>query len=199
MEQAHTDPQSQKRDGDRQHLYEPQPHAQTKTQAVSEEISKTNQPHNPVVMQLQRQVANAYMLYHNYKHYHWNTYGPHFRDLHLFFDELAEAVLKTTDGFAERIRMIGQDPIFSPTEIVDTATVKAADPANFTMRDMITEADRHVIAVIKELREAIHIADEHDDPGTADLLTDAVRLHEKNEWWLRDILETRDGLSVQRA
>ncbi len=195
MEQEHRQT-SHAQPTSRQQVYEPQPHADMKVQAVSDEISKTNQPNSPVVMQLQRQVANAYMLYHNYKHYHWNTYGPLFRDLHLFFDELAEAVLKTTDTIAERIRMIGQDPIFSPTDIVDTATVKAADPANYTMRDMITEADRHVVMVIKELREAIHIAAEHDDPGTADLLTDTVKLHEKNEWWLRDILETRDGLTV---
>jgi len=196
MEQTQTQTQSQGQPVSRQQVYEPQPHAHTKAQVVSDEISKTNQPHNPIVMQLQRQVANAYMLYHNYKHYHWNTYGPLFRDLHLLFDELAEAVLKTTDGLAERIRMIGQDPIFSPADIVDTATVRTADPANFTMRDMITEADRHLLTVIKELREAIRTADEHDDPGTADLLTDAVRLHEKHEWWLRDILETRDGLTV---
>lgn len=180
----------------RQHVYGPQPHAGMKIQAVSDEISKTNQPHSPVVMQLQRQVANANMLYHNYKHYHWNTYGPFFCDLHLFFDELAETVLKTSDSLAKRIRMIGQDPIFSPSDIADTATVKAADPANYTMRDMISKADRHVLTVIKELREAIRIVIEHDDPGTADLLTDTVKLHEKREWWLRDMLETRDGLTA---
>jgi len=195
MEQTNTQiPHEQSRN--RQQVYQPQPHTQEKAQSASDEISRENQPHSPVVMQLQRQVANAYMLYHNYKHYHWNTYGPLFRDLHLFFDELAAAVLKTTDSFAERIRMIGQDPVFSPIEIVETATVKAADPANFTMRDMITEADLHLLMVIKELREAIHIAEEHDDPGTADLLTKAVQLHEKHEWWLRDILEVRDGLTV---
>jgi starvation-inducible DNA-binding protein len=196
MEQDDTRIPLQGQPGIRQQVYQPQPHTQTKAQTVSDEISQENRPHSPVVMQLQRQVANAYMLYHNYKHYHWNTYGPLFRDLHLLFDELADAVLKTTDGFAERIRMIGQDPVFSPIEIVETATVKAADPANFTMRDMITEADRHLITVIKELREAIHIAEEHGDPGTADLLTKAVQLHEKHEWWLRDILEVRDGLTV---
>jgi hypothetical protein len=27
-------------------------------------------------------------------------------------------------------------------------------------------------------------------------LTEAVQLHEKHEWWLRDILEARDGLTV---
>src|SRR5262245_41764957 len=103
------------------------------TQAAAEEISQENQPYNPVVMQLQRQVANAYILYTNYKHYHWNTYGPLFRDLHLLFDEFATAVLKTADEFAERVRMIGQDPIFSPMDIVQTASVKPADPANSTM------------------------------------------------------------------
>jgi len=59
------------------------PTAESKAQAVSEEISRENQPHSAVVMQLQRRVANAYVLYTNYKHYHWNTYGPLFRDLHL--------------------------------------------------------------------------------------------------------------------
>ena len=166
------------------------------SQAAGEEISKENQPRNPVVMQLQRQVANAYILYTNYKHYHWNTYGPLFRDLHLLFDEFATAVLKTADEFAERVRMIGQDPIFSPTDIVQSASVKPADPANSTMRDMITEADRHLLVVIKEMREGVRAADAEDDPGTADLFTRAVQIHEKHEWWLRDKLEKRDGLTV---
>jgi len=171
------------------------PTAESKAQAVSEEISRENQPNNSVVMQLQRQVANAYILYTNYKHYHWNTYGPLFRDLHLLFDDFADAVLKTADRFAERIRMIGQDPLFSPVEISETATVKTADRANFTMRDMIAEADRNLLVVIKEMRAGVRAANEQDDPGTADLFTQAVQIHEKHEWWLRDMLEKSDGLS----
>jgi starvation-inducible DNA-binding protein len=169
------------------------PSAESKAQAVSEEISRENQPHNAVVMQLQRQVANAYMLYTNYKHYHWNTYGPLFRDLHLLFDEFAEAVLKTADRFAERIRMIGQDPLFGPIELSEAASVKTADRANFTMRDMIAEADRNLLVVIKEMREGVRTANEQDDPGTADLFTQVVQIHEKHEWWLRDMREKSDG------
>jgi starvation-inducible DNA-binding protein len=169
--------------------------AESKSQTMSEEISRENQPHNVVVMQLQRQVANAYMLYTNYKHYHWNTYGPLFRDLHLLFDEFADVVLKTGDRFAERIRMIGQDPLFSPIEISETASVKAADRANFTMRDMIAEADSNLLGVIKEMRAGVRTANEQDDPGTADLFTQVVQVHEKHEWWLRDMLEKSDGLT----
>jgi starvation-inducible DNA-binding protein len=48
--------------------------------------------------------------------------------------------------------------------------------------------------VIKEMREGVRIADEHDDPGTVDLLSKSVQVHEKHEWWLRDMLRTGDGL-----
>src|SRR5687767_15951266 len=95
-------------------------------ETIAEEISRENHPENPVVEHLQRQVANALVLYLNYKHYHWQTYGPMFRDLHLLFDEFAKAVLDKLDEFAERVRMIGQDPVATPQEMLATASVKVA-------------------------------------------------------------------------
>jgi len=162
-------------------------------ETIAEEISRENHPENPVVEHLQRQVANALVLYLNYKHYHWQTYGPMFRDLHLLFDDFAKPVLETIDEFAERVRMIGQDPIASPQEMLGTASVKVAAHGQ-TMRQMIEEADTNLQIVIKEMRAAVRAADEHDDPGTVDLFSKVVQVHEKHEWWLRDILEKHDGL-----
>jgi len=162
---------------------------------LSEDISKENFPGSDVVEHLQRQVANAFVLYANYKHYHWQTFGPHFRDLHLLFDEFAQAVLATIDDFAERLRMIGQDPIFRPDEVENTATVQVSREAT-TMREMVDEADSNLLIVIKEMRAAARVADEHDDPGTVDLFSRHVQIHEKHEWWLRDILEKNDGLTT---
>ena len=159
------------------------------------EISQENKPNSPIVQQLQRQTANAFVLYMNYKHYHWQTYGPMFRDLHLLFDEFAEDVLETADEFAERVRMIGQDPVSGPKEMMETASVKVAERKQ-TMRQMIEEADRNLLIVIKEMRAGARAADEADDPGTVDLFSRHVQIHEKHEWWLRDILEKRDGLTV---
>jgi starvation-inducible DNA-binding protein len=157
------------------------------------EISHENSAGNLVVEHLQRQVANGFVLYMNYRHYHWQTYGPLFRDLHLLFDEFAKAVLGTIDDFAERVRMIGQDPISNPEEIVKHATVKVADSEQ-TLRQMITEADSNLLVVIKEMRAAARTADEQEDPGTVDLFSRHVQIHEKHEWWLRDILETGDQI-----
>lgn len=159
-----------------------------------DELSRENTPESPVVQDLRRQTANAFVLYANYKHYHWQTYGPHFRDLHKLFDEFAKEVLETLDLLAERVRMIGQDPPAHPLEMTDLATVGPAAPGS-TMREMVEEADRNAIIVVREMRHAAGVADDHGDPGTVDLFSKLVQVHEKHEWWLRDMLRTGDGLS----
>jgi starvation-inducible DNA-binding protein len=163
--------------------------------AVARELSKENTGESPVVKALRRQVANAVLLYLNYKHYHWQTYGPLFRDLHKLFDRLADEVLESLDPLAERVRMIGQDPPAHPMEAMKLATVSAAAPQKAaSMRAMVEEANRNTLIVIKEMREAAKAADEHGDPGTVDLFSRLVQIHEKHEWWTRDILRTGDQL-----
>jgi len=154
------------------------------------DLSTENTPDNPLVQALRRQVANGFVLYANYKHSHWHTYGPHFRDMHKLFDTFSRDVLETIDELAERIRMIGQDPPAHLIEALDLSTVPVAAP-HATMREMIEEANRNQLVVIHELRNAAALADEHADPGTVDLLSKTVRIHEKHEWWTRDIL--REG------
>jgi starvation-inducible DNA-binding protein len=161
--------------------------------SIEKELSRENTPDSPVVQELRRQVANAFVLYANYKHYHWQTYGPLFRDLHKLFDRLANDVLPTIDELAERVRMIGQDPPAHLLEAADLASVAVAAPHS-TMREMVEEADRHLLVVIKEMRRAAKIADEHNDPGTVDVFSRFVQVHEKHEWWMRDLLRTGDGL-----
>jgi starvation-inducible DNA-binding protein len=160
---------------------------------IAREVSRENTPDSPVVQALRQQTANAFVLYANYKHYHWQTFGPLFRDLHKLFDELALEVLSTVDEFAERVRMIGQNP---PAHLLESASAASvpSTAAHTTMREMVEEAQRNLLIVISEMRKGAKAADEHDDPGTVDLFSKAVQIHEKHEWWLRDILRTGDGL-----
>jgi starvation-inducible DNA-binding protein len=160
-------------------------------------ISQTNSPKNPVVLHLQRQVANAFVLYANYKRCHWQAHGPTFQSYHQLFDGLAGEVLATLDGFADRLRMIGQDPIASPAEIAERASVAPA--AVDTMRAMIEQADEQLLGVIRELREAEKAAEGEDDPGTAELFIRSVQVHERHEWWLRNSLKTDDSSSPARS
>ena len=161
--------------------------------AIARQVSVENTPESPVIQSLQTQTSNAIVLYFNYKHYHWQTFGPLFRDLHKLFDTFAEEVLGSLDDLAERIRMIGQDPPAHPMQAMDTASVTQAAPHS-TMREMLEEADRNLLIVIKEMRKGAKTAEEHDDPGTVDLFSKTVQIHEKHEWWVRDILKQGDGL-----
>ena len=43
---------------------------------LAEKLSIHNKPNDAIVEGLQKQVANAFILYLNYKHYHWQTFGP---------------------------------------------------------------------------------------------------------------------------
>lgn len=158
------------------------------------DIAIQGDPNGLIVQSLRHQVANAFVLYVNYKHYHWQAYGPLFRDLHLLFEELAQQVLGTIDDLAERVRMIGGDPPANLGQLADLASVTLASPRG-TMRDMVDEAARNEMVVIREMRSAATVADEHNDPGSVDLFSRFVQIHEKQEWWLREILRKRDGLS----
>jgi starvation-inducible DNA-binding protein len=164
------------------------------TTDAAREISQENRPNHPVVRHLQRQMANGFVLYANYKHYHWQTYGPLFRDIHLLFDELAQEVLATIDPIAERIRMLGPDiEAVQLKQMQETANVHSAG-AKQSMREMIEEADANLMIVIRDMRDAAKAAEENDDPGTVDLFSRTVQVHEKHEWFLREILKKKDGI-----
>jgi starvation-inducible DNA-binding protein len=158
------------------------------------EVSQENKESHPVVKHLQREVANAFVLYANYKHYHWQTFGPLFRDLHLMFDDFAVHTLATVDEMAERIRMIGQDlQAVQLKEFQQGASVQSSRPGQ-SMREMIEEADANLLIVIRDMREAAKVAENNNDPGTVDLFSKIVQIHEKNEWFLREVLKKKDGL-----
>jgi len=166
------------------------------SQTLAKDLSQENRQDHPVVQHLQREVANAFVLYANYKHYHWQTFGPLFRDLHLMFDEFAKHVLGTIDEMAERIRMIGQDrQSVQLKQYQQNATIQSAQ-AGQSMREMVEQADANLLIVIRDMRHAAKIAEENDDPGTVDLFSKTVQIHEKDEWFLRQLLKKNDGLAV---
>jgi starvation-inducible DNA-binding protein len=147
-----------------------------------------------VVATLRRQQANALVAYLNYKKYHWLSYGPLFRDIHLLLDEQATQTYDTIDEFAERAIMIGGSPIGDPADYLPSATVKPSKGA-LSMEKMLAEARATLDVVIEELHEDAGVATDAGDIGTADLYTRLVQAHQKNRWFLHEILKKRDGLT----
>jgi starvation-inducible DNA-binding protein len=146
-----------------------------------------------VVATLNRQQANALVLYLNYKKYHWLTYGPLFRDIHLLFDENAAQVLGMIDEFAERALMIDGAPLGNPATYLPAASVRASEGVS-ELRDMISEAVENLEVVIRELHADAATATAIDDIGTTDLYTRLVQDYQKQRWFLKEVLRKGDGL-----
>ena len=148
-----------------------------------------------VVATLQRQQANALVAYLNYKKYHWLSYGPLFRDIHLLLDEQAAQTYATIDEFAERAIMVGGAPIGDPAEYLPASSVKPSKGL-LSMREMLTEARDSLDVVIDEMHADAEVATQAGDIGSADLYTRLVQQHQKNRWFLDEILKKKDGLTT---
>lgn len=147
-----------------------------------------------IIVELNREVANAVALYLNYKKYHWHVSGPLFRDLHLLFDEHAAQVLATVDELGERVRIHGGLAAHHPAQVVELATVQLSAPGQQSPREMIEEALANHQTVIGGLHKAIEVTSEAGDPGTADLLTRVIQIHEKQAWFLREVAARESSL-----
>jgi len=146
-----------------------------------------------VMTSLKTAQANSVVLYLNAKRYHWFTYGPLFRDLHLFWDEVAAAAQAEIDPLGERIRMLGGEPVSAPREIESYASITVAEGRK-NPREMLEEALRNEERIIGEMRAAARQADDEGDPGSNDLFATLVQTHEKHAWFIREYLERGDGM-----
>ena len=142
-----------------------------------------------VIDHLNTELATAFVLALNAKRYHWTVTGPHFRDYHLRFEELYAAADGTVDELAERMRMLGGVPLHAPAQIEAQTKAPISNPsARLDPEAMLKEALANEEAVIALMHEGIELANEASDPGTADLLTRFVQVHQKEAWFLREML-----------
>jgi len=141
---------------------------------------------SPVIAALQREQASALVLYLNYKKYHWLTFGPHFRDLHLLFEEHGDQVLESVDELAERALMIDGKPLADPSQYLPASLVPASQGER-VVKQMVDEAIAAHDTVIKAMHDDADIATKAGDIGTTDLFTRLVQVHQKQRWFLKEI------------
>lgn len=146
-----------------------------------------------VIKTLNRQQANSLVAYLNYKKYHWMTFGPLFRDLHLLFEEQGNEVFAMLDELAERALMLDGKPVVNPADYLPLATVTAS-AEDLSMPEMIAEAIATHDRIIAEMHADAELANEAGDIGTADLYTRFVQAHQKHRWFLKELLRQGDGL-----
>ena len=134
--------------------------------------------------ELNRLLADAFALYVKTKNFHWHVSGPHFRDLHLLFDEQANELFAMTDEIAERVRKIGGITLHSIGNIARLQRIPDNDAEFVDPLDMVAELRSDNQALIASMRETHDLCDEENDVATASLIENWIDQAEKRVWFL---------------
>lgn len=129
-------------------------------------------------------LADTYTLYLKTQNFHWNVTGPFFYTLHKMFEEQYLELALALDEIAERIRSLGGYTPASFSQFCQLTSLKEEKGR--------TEATAMVEKLLKDhetlAQHAMHLietAQAADDEGTADLLIQRLKAHEKFAWMLR--------------
>jgi starvation-inducible DNA-binding protein len=129
-------------------------------------------------------LADVFALYMKTKNFHWHMSGPHFRDYHLMLDEQSAQIFAMTDVLAERVRKVGHLTLHSIGEISRNQRIADNDAAYVTPQDMLAELREDNSELVKRMREAHGMIDEHNDVATASLLEVFIDETERRGWFL---------------
>ena len=134
-------------------------------------------------------LADTMTLRDLYKKAHWQISGATFYQLHLLLDTHYEAQAAAVDKIAERIMSLGGISYATPWDVAEATSLQRPPkgredvPSNLSR---LLEAHRKCLAY---MREAAKEAADYGDDGTNDLIvSDLIRTHEPQVWFLAEHL-----------
>jgi starvation-inducible DNA-binding protein len=154
----------------------------TATDLRPEETRAITQAVNPLI-------ADAFALYVKTKNFHWHLYGPQFRNLHLLFDEQADAIFGSIDVMAERVRRVGGTTIRSIGHISELQTIKDDNSPVLDSIEMVRRLLDDNAQIAKNIRDAISVCDKNRDSATSNALQEILDQTERRKWFLFEILQ----------
>lgn len=154
----------------------------TQTDLKSEEVQAITEAINPLI-------ADAFALYTKTKNYHWHVAGSHFRDYHKLFDQQAEAILKSIDKLAERVRRVGGTTIRSISHINQLQSIQDDNsdyvPAGKMVRQLMDDNKR----MAQMQRAAQEVCVRCHDVATANILEALINKTERRTWSLFEVVQ----------
>lgn len=137
----------------------------------------------PVVVELNKLLADYHIYYQKLRNFHWNVLGKNFFDLHAQFETLYNDAQHKIDEIAERILTLRYHPMSNLSEYLEISEITESSEikSDFKMVGIILE-DHKIL--LQQMSEVIKKAEEIGDEGTIDLIGAYVRELEKKSWML---------------
>jgi starvation-inducible DNA-binding protein len=133
---------------------------------------------------LTQAVADTFRLIFKSHVYHWNVEGPMFYLLHHLTDEQYNEMFPAVDDLTERIRALGQVTPHSLAEVMELSVIKDLPTLPSTL-EMVEDLAKDHAAVAVWFHALFKLAEDNNDPVTADLAARRSAFHEQAAWMLR--------------
>ncbi|WP_437875945.1 Dps family protein [Sorangium sp. So ce513] len=134
-------------------------------------------------------LSDTLVLRDMYKKHHWQVSGPTFFQLHLLYDKHSKEQTALIDMLGERVQMLGGVAIAMAQDVAEMTKVQRSPRGREQVPAQLSRLlDAHEV-ILAETREAVKLATENGDDGTADLLVgDVLRTNEMQVWFLSEHL-----------
>lgn len=138
---------------------------------------------------LQQRLTGMLDLQLTLKHIHWNVVGSNFIAVHEMLDDQVEPVREMSDEIAERIAILGFEPVGTPGYIVKDRTWDDYPINRGSVPEHLKALDSVYDGIISDHRTAAATAAELD-PVTEDLLVGQTGKLEMFQWFVRSHIES---------
>ena len=138
---------------------------------------------------LNQLLADTMTLRDLYKKHHWQVSGATFHQLHLLFDKHYQEHLTLVDAIAERVQMLGGISIAMAADVAEMTVIprppRGREEVPVQLSRLLTA---HEMVILQVRRGAKKVSELGDD-GTNDLLvSNVLRTHEMQVWFLSEHL-----------
>ena len=138
---------------------------------------------------LNQVLADTITIRDLYKKHHWQVAGPTFYQLHLLLDKHYEEQADLVDQIAERVQMLGGISVAMAHDVAEMTKIERPPRGREEVPVQISRLLEAHEQILKESRKYAKEADENEDDGTNDLLvSDVIRTHEMQAWFLAEHL-----------
>lgn len=120
---------------------------------------------------------------------HWKVKGKMFVQVHLYTESRYDDMAAKLDEVAEKIIMLGEEPVSTLKGYMELATVKELGKSKYTEDEVLKEvlADlSHLRDEAAELRKSFA---EDDEFSVVTMLEDHIVGYEKEIWFLQSMME----------
>jgi starvation-inducible DNA-binding protein len=134
-------------------------------------------------------LADSVILHSLYKKHHWLMRGHTFYQLHLLLDKHAGEQLELVDLLAERVQTLGGVAVGDPRHAAEITTIPRPPNGVEEVPAMLSRLLEAHEMIITKVRRAVTLTAANRDDGSNDMLmSDVLRGHELQVWFLAEHL-----------